>query len=114
VSGPFWDDAGRVAPIAEISSGEDVDCEVVMRYHYPVSAARAGWQLSMGRFATVNRAKRFYDEAEGIWVAEKQQILKLPLRCPAIAEPLPPEGLRSSAGHLLTIIKLLRLDESTS
>jgi hypothetical protein len=91
VSGLFRDDAGRVAPIAEVSSGEDVDCGVVVRYHYPVSATRAGRQF----FTTVNRSKRFYDEAEGIWAKEKQRILKLPLRCPAIAEPLSPEGLRS-------------------
>jgi hypothetical protein len=47
-----------------------------VRYHYPVSATRAGRQLSMGHFTTVNRSKRFYDEAEGIWAKEKQRILK--------------------------------------
>jgi hypothetical protein len=81
--------------MAEISSGEDVDSEVVVRYHYPVSATRAGRQLSMGHFTTVNRAKRFDDEADGIWAKEKQRILKSPLRCPAIAEPLSPRG----SGH---------------
>jgi hypothetical protein len=72
VSEPFRDDAGRVAPIAEISPGEDLDCELVVRYHYPVSATQAGRQF----FITVNRAKRFYDEVEGIWAKEKQRILR--------------------------------------
>lgn len=48
----------------------------LLRYHYSVSAEWASKQLSMGHFTTVSRAMRFYDEAEGIWAKEKQQILK--------------------------------------
>ena len=48
----------------------------LLRYHYSVSAEWVGRQLSMGHFTTVSRAMRFYDEAEGIWADEKQQILK--------------------------------------
>jgi REP element-mobilizing transposase RayT len=48
----------------------------LLRYHYPVSAEWVGGQLTMGHFTTVSRAMRFYDEAEGNWAKEKQQILK--------------------------------------
>jgi REP element-mobilizing transposase RayT len=48
----------------------------LLRYHYPVRAQWVSEQLVMGHFTTVSRAMRFYDEAEGIWAIEKQQILK--------------------------------------
>jgi REP element-mobilizing transposase RayT len=48
----------------------------LLRYHYPVRAEWVGWNLAMGHFTTVSRAMRFYDEAEGKWAKEKQQILK--------------------------------------
>jgi REP element-mobilizing transposase RayT len=48
----------------------------LLRYHYPVRAQWLSEQLVMGHFTTVSRAMRFYDEAEGIWATEKQQILK--------------------------------------
>jgi hypothetical protein len=41
-----------------------------------VSVDWVGQQLSMGHFTTVSRAMRFYEEAEGKWASEKQQILK--------------------------------------
>jgi hypothetical protein len=48
----------------------------LLRYHYPVRVQWVSEQLVMGRFTTVSRAMRFYDEAEGKWKTEKQQILK--------------------------------------
>lgn len=48
----------------------------LLRYHYPVKAQWVSDQLVMGHFTTVSRAMRFYDEAEGKWAKEKQQILK--------------------------------------
>jgi putative transposase len=48
----------------------------LLRYHYPVRAQWVSEQLGMGHFTTVSRAMRFYDEAEGVWSTEKQQILK--------------------------------------
>ena len=48
----------------------------LLRYHYPVSTEWVSKQLMMGHFTTVSRAMRFYDEAQGVWAKEKQQILK--------------------------------------
>ncbi len=48
----------------------------LLRYHYPVRAQWVGAQLVMGHFTTVSRAMKFYDEAEGVWGEEKDQILK--------------------------------------
>jgi hypothetical protein len=48
----------------------------LLRYHYPV---RVGWvseKLVMGHFTTVSRAMKFYANAEGEWLKEKEQILK--------------------------------------
>jgi len=59
----------KSAPVKMLIAG-------LLRYHYPVSADWVGRKLSMGHFTTVSRAMRFYDEVEGAWAKEKQQILK--------------------------------------
>lgn len=48
----------------------------LLRYHYPVRAQWVSEQLVMGHFTTISRAMKFYDEAEGEWAREKQNILK--------------------------------------
>jgi len=48
----------------------------LLRYHYPVRVQWVSNQLQMGHFTTVSRAMRFYDEAEGKWAKEKEQILR--------------------------------------
>ena len=48
----------------------------LLRYHFPVRTEWVSQHLSMGHFTTVSRAMRFYDQAEGIWASEKEQILR--------------------------------------
>jgi REP element-mobilizing transposase RayT len=48
----------------------------LLRYHYPVRAQWVSEQLVMGHFTTVSRAMKFYDEADGALLNEKNQILK--------------------------------------
>ncbi|QHI68698.1 transposase [Tichowtungia aerotolerans] len=48
----------------------------LLRYHYPVRAEWVSGRLVMGHFTTVSRAMKFYDQAEGEWLKNKEQILK--------------------------------------
>jgi hypothetical protein len=48
----------------------------LLRYHYPVRVQWVSDKLVMGHFTTVSRAMKFYDEPEGVWAKEKEDILK--------------------------------------